>query len=110
MSFLKNPKFDGCNIQINKNNGVQNNSKQSGLKYDDIEFICNELEVVALENDNVHDIIKKLRSKAKQGSSKKKMFSLLKALKNTIEMVSIVTKFPEIVEKVKPIIEGFIGK
>ena len=110
MTFeMGNAQFQGCNIQMNTGNGTQINDNLSEATYANVNKICSELKSIAAENKEVRDTVQEIKSEIEKGASKKKINSLLSTLKNTISVVSIATRFPAIVDKVKPMIERIIG-
>jgi hypothetical protein len=105
---MEHAKFENCSIQMNEGNGIQNNTTPLASIYEDVKLICSELEIVAAENNEVRDTVQKIKTEIEKGASRKKIDSLLGVLKNLISVATIALKFPQIIEKVKPMIEKII--
>lgn len=109
MFNMNDAQFTNCNVQINANDGTQINGGISEAVSTDINKICLELECIAAENETVKNTIQEIRAEIEKGTSKNKINSLLSALKNAISLLTVVEKFPNIVDKVKLMIEKIIG-
>ena len=109
MFDFSNAKFEGCNIQNNAQNGIQNNGSIGNYSTEEIIKICDELKCISDENVLIKETIDEIQSELKNGASRNKILSLLGTLKNAITVVSISTKFPDIVEKVKGMISNIIN-